>query len=305
MRARIVESLNGSFGGDLFTWLVPDPAFLYALAIGVLLWVFVTRAKSEELSRYHALGAAIWGTIGGLLGARIFFLLQNVSFLIAKPSIVFELNGSTVSWGAYIGGVIGFALYLRRNHQPLLRYADVLASCLGLGPFIARWACFLNGDDYGTRSNVAWAVSFPHGSYPFAEQANAGFIDPMTNLSLPVHPVQLYLSLKGLLLFVICTYIFRRYRLPQGSLFCLYWLLFACMRFFLEFFRGDVSRGFVGPLSVGQVMSIAIFVVSALASVFLIVFNGSASFVKRSIVVFDSDGKVAEKEEIKKGQERD
>lgn len=262
MRPRLIESLNAWFGTELFGWLVPDPAFVYALAIAVVGVVFVRRVTVEGLDRFHALGAGIWSVVGGLIGARLFFLAQHYDLLIEHPAILFQLNGATVSWGAYIGGSLAFVLYLLRHRQSLPRYLDVLASCLGLGPFIARWACLLNGDDYGTMTAMPWGVAFPHGSYPFAAQVQAGVLDPLASLSLPLHPVQIYLSLKGLVLFLVCTALWRRRVLPAGMLFGVYWLLFAVLRFSLEFFRGDVSRGFIGALSVGQLMCVLAFLVS-------------------------------------------
>ncbi len=282
MRPHIVETLNAWSGTELFGWLVPDPAFVYALAMAVVGLVFVRRVEKDGLDPVHALGAAIWAIIGGLIGARVFFLIQHNDLLLARPSILFDLNGGTVSWGAYLGGSLAFILYLHRSHQPSLRYLDVLASCLGLGPFIARWACFLNGDDYGTLTNVAWAVSFPHGSYPFAAQVQAGLLEPVAELSLPIHPVQLYLSLKGLLLFLVCTMLWKR-KLPDGFLFAIYWLLFAAVRFVLEFFRGDSTRGFVGGLSVGQGMALAVFLAAGVMMAFT-AWRRTSPLIKEKIV---------------------
>lgn len=267
MRPRIVDALNAWFGTELFAWIVPDPAFVYAIAMATVALVFLRRSHKATLSRYHALGAVVWAIVGGLIGARVFFLLQHLELTVSRPSIVFDLNGGTVSWGAYLGGSLAFIFYLRRHQQPTVRYLDVLASCLGLGPFIARWACFLNGDDYGTLADVPWAVSFPHGSYPFAAQVQAGLLDPLAELSLPIHPVQIYFSFKGLLLVAVCTMLWKR-KLSPGILFALYWLMFAAARFVLEFFRGDVSRGFIGVLSVGQVMSLVIFVAAGVMLAF-------------------------------------
>lgn len=259
MRPRIIEGLNAWSGTELFAWLVPDPAFVYALAIAAVGFIFVRRTRSDGLDRVHALGAAIGAIVSGMIGARLFFLLQHPELIAARPSIILQLNGATVSWGAYLAGTAAFCFYLYRHRQPLLRYADVLASCLGLGPFLARWACFLNGDDYGTLTDVPWAISFPHGSFPFAAQVQAGLLDPLADLSLPIHPVQMYLSLKGLALFVVCTILWKRRVLAPGMLFGAYWLMFAVARFVLEFFRGDEGRGFVGALSVGQVMAAGVF----------------------------------------------
>lgn len=264
MRPRIVDALNLWSGTSLFSWLVPDPAFLYALAIGSVLWVFVRRATGNGLAAYHALGGAIWAIAAGMIGARAFFVLQHFQLFVAQPSLLLDLNGATVSWGAYLGGATAFFLYLSRATQAPFRYADILATCLGLGVLFGRIACFLNGDDYGTLSDLPWAVAFPHGSYPFADQANAGLINPMADLSLPVHPVQLYLALNGLLLFLVFSYVCRHFRPPDGVLFFMFWATFSFTRFLLEFFRGDASRGFVGPFSVGQAMCAVIFCVSVM-----------------------------------------
>ncbi|MBI5471580.1 MAG: prolipoprotein diacylglyceryl transferase [Ignavibacteriae bacterium] len=259
MRPRIVEALNGVFDTTIFAFLIPDPAFVYALAIGVCAWLFVRRTKEAGLSQYHALGGVIWGVIGGFVGARFFFLATHYERVIYNYSMLFDLNGATVSWGAYLGGTIAFLAYFRLKNTSPLTYLDVVASCLGLGICVARWSCFLNGDDFGTLSTAPWAVAFPHGSYPFAAQVKLALVDALAPRSLPIHPVQIYGSLKGLLLFAVFTYLWRRNHLPPGILFCLLWMAFATLRFGLEFFRGDVSRGFVGLLSTGQVMSLVIF----------------------------------------------
>lgn len=263
MRPRIVESLNVTFDTNIFSYLIPDPAFVYAVAIAVCAFIFVRRSREDGLSRYHALGGIIWGTLGGMIGARLFFLLTHYDRVLSNPAMLFDLNGATVSWGAYLGGAAALLIYFKLKRQPALRYLDVIASCAGIGVFFGRMSCFLNGDDYGTLTSIALGVSFPHGSFPFAAQVKEGLIDPLASLSLPVHPVQLYGSLKGLALFIVFTKLWRRYELPAGTLFCLYWMAFSLLRFGIEFFRGDVSRGFIGVLSTGQLMSLIIFICSA------------------------------------------
>jgi len=264
MRPVIVRALNEWFGTNVFSWLVPDLALVYTTAIAVCLWVFIRRAKSEGLSEYHALGAALCGSLSGILGVRIWYLVANLGAVFQNPSMLLELNGPTVSFGGYILGAIGFATYLKLNKQETLRYLDISASCLGLGPMVARWACFLNGDDYGSVSHVPWAVSYPPGSYPFVDHVNRGLINVMADRSLPVHPVQLYLSAKGLLLFVICSWLWKRHRLPAGNLFIIFWLLYGLLRFTLEYFRGDQQEVIFGYFTTGQVVCLMIAVVSTL-----------------------------------------
>lgn len=262
MRPRIIEFLNERFGVSIFGWLVPDPSTMYAITMLVCLIVFVRRARVAQLSQSHALKAAIWAMIGGLVGARVFFLLQHPGWVIARPGIIFSVSGGTASWGAYLGGIMGFWGYLASRREAALPYLDVIASLLGLGPFLARWSCFLNGDDFGTLSGLPWAVAYPHGSIPFAHQVQQGLISPLADLSLPLHPNQLYLSLNGLFLFFLFTFIWKRYRLAPGVLFCLYWAVYSFTRFFLEFFRGSSPREYFGILSFPQMMTLGIFAVA-------------------------------------------
>lgn len=269
MRPRIVAYLDQLSGTTIFKWIVPEPVYLYALAMALGTIVFYRRCSASGLSRYHALGAAAWAMAGGLAGSRVFYLLQHMDRVAVNPSIIFETSGGVVSWGAYLFGALAFWLYFALYRVPAAGYADVMGTCLGIGPFIGRWACFLNGDDYGTLSGAAWAVQYPSGSYPFWDHVRSGLITSDAMYSLPVHPVQIYLSLNGLLLFGVMTWIWKRFRMRSGMLFLLYCALYACGRFFLEYFRGDMNRGFIGPFSTGQFMSLLILLAVSVSALWM------------------------------------
>ncbi len=264
MRPTLVEFLNRSFDTTIFSWLTPYPAAVYALAMTAGLLVFVHRSKKAELSQYHALGAALWAMAGGLLGARLFFLGMHPEQFLDQPAMLFQLSGGTASWGAYLGGTAGLLGYFFFHRQSSLPYLDVLGVTLGLGPFIGRWSCFLNGDDFGTLSQAAWAVQYPHGSIPFVYQVQQGLISPLSDFSLPVHPVQLYLSLNGLIIFLLLSFLWKRLRLAPGMFFLLYWVIYSFNRYFLEFFRGGVPRDILGYFSPSQVMTLLIMLAALL-----------------------------------------
>ncbi len=258
MRPTIVAFLNDAFGTEVFGWLVPVPGMLYAAAMIAVLLVYERRSRSAGLSSYHAVGAAVWGMAGGLIGARAFYLLLRLNAVVDDPSLIWQLDGSTMSWGAYFGGATGFGLYLVTHRERPARYADAAASALGLGPFIARFACFLNGDDFGAVSTVPWAVAYPEGSYPFEAHVREVMVAPGAAESLPVHPVQLYLAAAGLLLFLVFSWLWHRRRLGPGILFLLYWTAYGTVRFFLEFFRGDQHRLFVAGHPDAQIIALTV-----------------------------------------------
>ena len=263
MRPRLIEYFNSMFHTDIFGYIIPDPAVVYAIMLGLGIIILLKRCKSAFLDTDHAAGLIIWGSVAALLGSRIFFLIQDIGYTYHHPEMLLELNGATVSFGAYLGGISGIILYGVFHHIILWRYLDATASVLGIGPMIGRMACFLNGDDYGTLSNLPWAVQFPKGSYPYYDHLYQGLINSSAMFSLPVHPVQLYASLKGLLLFVLFSILWKKDLFKPGVLFFLFWMSYATCRFGLEFFRGDENRGWIGHLSTGQFMSCLIFLASS------------------------------------------
>jgi len=262
MRTRLIEYFNNLFHTNIFSYLVPDPAVVYAIMLGLGIVVLLKRCKLSGLDTHHASGIALWGSIAAVLGARIFYLLQNISYTVHHPEILTELNGATVSFGVYLGGIIGIVSYGTFHRISLWKYLDVIASVLGIGPMIGRFACFLNGCDYGTLSNLPWAVQYPVGSFAYYDHLNKGWISSVDILSMPVHPVQLYCVLKGVILFLIFSALWKKEIFKPGVLFFLFWMSYAVFRFMLEFFRGDENRGWVGDFSTGQFMTCLIFLVS-------------------------------------------
>ncbi|MEI8113345.1 MAG: prolipoprotein diacylglyceryl transferase [Bacteroidia bacterium] len=262
MRPRLIEYFNHLFHTDIFSYLIPDPSVVYAIMLGLGIVVLLKRCKSSGLDTHHAAGIALWGSVAAILGARIFYLVQNISYTYSHPEILTELNGATVSFGVYLGGMAGIVLYGAFHRISLWKYLDVIASVLGIGPMVGRFACFLNGCDYGTLSNLPWAVQYPVGSYAYFDHLNKGLISSGDILSLPVHPVQLYCVLKGIILFSLFSFLWKKDLFKPGVLFFLFWMSYAVFRFMIEFFRGDENRGWVGHFSTGQFMSCAIFLVS-------------------------------------------
>lgn len=260
MRPRLVDALSTAFGSELAGRLVPTPAMMYAVAMIAVLVVFVRRSRRLGISSYHGVGAALWAMATGVIGARAAYLVVHLQRTLAHPTQILDLGGGTASWGAYLGGALGLLLYCQRHRLPAAPVADAMASCLALGVALGRWSCFLNGDDYGHLSSLPWAVRYPPGSYPFVAQVRAGLLDPLAALSLSVHPVQLYLSLNGLLLFTVMSLLWPRLRRHPGALFGLYWLSYGATRFLWEFARGDQPGFLHGNLTAGQVICMPIVV---------------------------------------------
>ncbi len=256
MRQRIVMYLDHATGVGFWDYLVPTSSVVYGLMIVALAVVFLRRAWNTGLERRSAIEAVVVGGFGAFIGAKLFFVLLHLESYLLLPSHIFA-PGGTISWGAYAGSIVAVALLAFLRKASISRTLDVMASCLALGPLIGRWSCFLNGDDYGKITGLPWGVRFPAGSFPHAAHVSGGLISYTSPLSAAVHPTQLYLSINGLILFVIITIIWKRWRHEPGATFSAFWLLYPLSRFFLEFTRDETPNAVVPLLTTSQLFCLA------------------------------------------------
>ena len=268
MRPRLIEFLQKYTGADIAAYLIPTGTMMYVLAILAVMYIYVKRCEHSGLSGYHALGTCIFAIIGGLAGARLFYLLETLPETTSDPLVILNIFGGTTSWGVYIGGFAGFFVYLRRHRLRSFEYADVMGASLGLGPFIGRWSCFLHGCCYGTPATLPWAISYPPSSPLFWHQVKLGLISGHSPLSLPAHPLPVYLSLSALAVFFLATIIWKKYRLNPGITFLFYWLMYCSLRFFWEYFRGNAKRWGFMHWDLGQIVCIAVVLISGLMLIY-------------------------------------
>ena len=145
--------------------------------------------------------------------------------------------------------ILAALIYFKRHPElPAWETADLSAPAIALGQAIGRIGCFMAGDDYGRPTDLPWAVAFHH-----PDAADIGGAP----LGIRLHPVQLYESLICLLLFFFLVRL-ARHKKFDGEIILAYSSLYALARYFLEFLRGDVDRGFVlgGLLSTSQVIAV-------------------------------------------------
>jgi phosphatidylglycerol:prolipoprotein diacylglycerol transferase len=270
MRPRIVTFLNELVGTELINYLVPTGLTIYVMTLVIVGWVFVKRCERLDSTKFHLLGICLFAIIGGLIGARLFYVLQHYDCYIENPLMVLNCSGGSASWGAYVGGLFGFLFYLVVAKLPILKYLDVLGSSLGLGPFIGRWACFLSGCCFGTLTTLPWGVQYPQYSSAYRKQIDMGIINEEATLSSSVHPVQIYASIAGLIIFFILSKIWNKYNKLPGVTFAAYWLIYGVLRFGIEFFRGDIPRFTSLQLSLSQIICLLLISFSTIGILYLL-----------------------------------
>lgn len=164
----------------------------------------------------------------------------------------FRFKGATF-YGGLLGGIAIFPLLLslRKNRRVSVydRLCD-LAPCIPAGHFFGRIGCFLGGCCFGSPTDCIFGVTFPPGSVPY--EFYGGLVS--------VHPTQLY---EAAALAWLTAFLF----FVKKNRFALYLMLYAVIRFHVEFFRAD-DRGtfFELPLSPAQVISIFLFLLGGVIS---------------------------------------
>ena len=204
--------------------------------------------------------------IGGILGAKIYYLIENIPTGQAANNIngliniiagIFTLNGEKIAFGiqnfgaglVFLGGLVGgmaaVSWYIYRKNLNWFKIADLAAPFLVLGHGIGRIGCFLVGDDYGIPTNLPWAIAFPNGL-------------PPTNIA--VHPTQLYEMSAYFIIFFYLRYR-KRNQTFSGEIIFEYLFLGGLSRFMVEFIRTNTK--YIFGLSGAQYLSILMMVIGA------------------------------------------
>lgn len=222
----------------VFAW-----GFMFMIAVALATYLILRRARREGLNPDHLLDLIIFVIIGGIVGARLFYVIfYEPMTYINEPLRIFMLQqGGMVFHGGLLGGVIGALLVIRKHRLPVWQVADLMAPYLALGYGIVRIGCFLNGDSYGLPTDLPVGVVFP------------GVDD------LPRHPTQLYASAAGFLMFGILLRL-RDRRVFSGQLFVQFLFLYVTYRTLVEMLRDNLRV--LGPVTIAQLINAVILVIA-------------------------------------------
>jgi phosphatidylglycerol:prolipoprotein diacylglycerol transferase len=189
----------------------------FGLALGVAFLVagWMVSKRLGELGRnvdfaYEMVFAAL---IGGLVGAKLWYLAENGGPLFSGTGLTF--------YGGLIGGALAVVAWAKYRGELDLQLADAVSPSLAAAYAIGRIGCQLAGDgDYGSDWDGPWAMSYPNGTVP---------------IDTPVHPTPIYETL-AMGLFAILLWRWRD-RWRPGTLTAIYLIGAGLERFLIEFIR--------------------------------------------------------------------
>lgn len=205
--------------------------------------------------------------IGGIGGAKIYYILLNWPRLMEDPASLIFSRAGLVWYGGFIGALLLILWQVRHYKLPLGKMADLHAPPLCIAYAVGRIGCFLVGDDYG-RPTAGWfGVAFPEGSPPTRVDVLEGYfgveVDPAIieqfGQIVPVHPTQLYEVGMTTIMFLILWRL-RNHRHRAGWLWWLWMAMAGVERFLVEIVRVKDDR-FFGALTMAQVISLILIAV--------------------------------------------
>jgi phosphatidylglycerol:prolipoprotein diacylglycerol transferase len=214
-----------------------------AMALG--LWLAHRDALRRGEDPERLLKAAELALLGGLVGARLYYVLFNLDYYLRSPAKILAVwEGGLAIHGGVLGGVLVGGIYAWIRRLPLRTYLDVVAPSLALGQAIGRWGNFFNEEAFGTPTDLPWKL------YISPSQRPAIYSQPEF-----FHPTFLYESLWDLGVYLLLVWVFRdRLARAPGALFLTYLGLYSVGRFFTEGLRTDPLM--LGSLRVAQLVSL-------------------------------------------------
>ena len=202
-------------------------------AIGVIVGVTlgVRTAVLGGASEDGSYNLALFGVAGGIIGARLFHVIDNWAYYAQNPGQILLVNeGGIAIYGAIVGGVLTGFVYALLTHLKVSAVADGGALGLILGQAIGRIGDVINGEHHGLPLDAPWAVIYTNPN-------------TLGEPGIPVHLAVGYELVWDLLVFGLLLLLRRRWA-GLGAMFWLYVVLYSVGRFWISFYRVDTIEAF-------------------------------------------------------------
>lgn len=236
---------------------LPIPTFglMVATAFFVGQWLCTVEARRLMPAQPKELmgNTCLIGFIAGLVGAKIFHVLEYPREFLENPGHMLLSTGGFTIFGGLIVGMIAAAIYARRHQAPLPLMLDAGAPALMLAYGIGRIGCQISGDgDWGVAVTDPAPSWLPDWLWAQTYQGNiAGIEIPPPG----VYPTPLYETLMAFAAFGI-LWTLRKHAHAPGWLFGVYLLLAGVERLLIELIRVNSHYSIFG-MQVTQAQIIA------------------------------------------------
>jgi phosphatidylglycerol:prolipoprotein diacylglycerol transferase len=234
-------------------------------AVGILAGIFIAAKVTKEYgeSEDHFWDFAIRVIIGGLIGARIYYVIFSWEFYKDNFWNVFNLRqGGIAIYGGVIGAFLTAFIFTYRKKINGFILADAAMPALILGQAIGRWGNFFNREVFGTYTDNIFAMRLPVEAVRAMDVTEAlrSHMAEGDNF-IQVHPTFLYESVCNLTLFALLM-IFRKKRAFNGEAILWYSAGYGVIRIIIEGIRTDQLKMIGTNIPVSQVVAGAMIILA-------------------------------------------
>lgn len=250
--------------GPIFLHIGPIAIRYYGLMylLSFLLASFALNrlASRMNISSEPLINCALICFLGGICGARLYYVLLSLPFFINHLSEIFAIwHGGLSIHGGIIGGALAAVWYCRKNKILVLPTADLLSTVVPLGQSIGRWGNFFNNELFG----LPVSTDFPLKQYIPAEARPPQFANNQY-----FHPTFLYESIWDLVLFFVLYFIILpKFKNYPGLTFFIYIAGYSLGRILIEPLRTDSIM--FGTMQIPLIASWVFLLLSLIAAVFI------------------------------------
>lgn len=250
----LADLLRGLLGIDI--WL-PVPTFGLMVGIAFFVGLKVAAREAQRLGQDPEImqNACVWGFFSGLVGARLFHILEYPREFLEHPvAMLLSRSGFTIFGGLIVGLVVSY-LYCRSRRAPIPVMLDAGAPALMLAYAIGRIGCQISGDgDWGIAADLAakpgWLPAW------LWAQTYTGNVAGITIEPPGVYPTPLYEVAMSAIAFAVLWSLRKRAH-QAGWLFSLYVLLVGLERLLIEFIRVNTTYDLFGyAVTQAQIISV-------------------------------------------------
>jgi phosphatidylglycerol:prolipoprotein diacylglycerol transferase len=210
----------------------------------------------------------VWSAISGVVGSRIYDIIDNWPHYAANPLDMIFSSAGFVWYGGLMGGAIASYFVARYYRIPWLVLTDMAVPGLAVGHAIGRIGCLLSGDgDWGTVSDLPWAMAYPNAIVGWNGQTVLK-LDSHNHLvsafypGVRVHPAPVYETILYTGVFLV-LWSLRKKPHVDGQIVYLYLILAGACRFLVEFVR--VNPRVLWGLSEAQLIALVMVAIGVTA----------------------------------------
>lgn len=228
--------------------------YSFFVLIAVLLGFIIAlrEGKKRNIDKDTIFDMGFYTVIFGILGARLYYVLFNLSSYQNDFLEIFRLwNGGLAIHGGIIVGLLTIYIFSRLRRVKMLQLTDIVAPALILGQAIGRWGNFFNSEAHGPVTTLANLKSL--------KIIPSFVIKGMKIDGVYYHPTFYYEFLWCILGFIVLLLIRSLYKKRKdGQLTCIYLMWYSLGRFFIESLRTDSLM--INNFKAAQIVSVILFV---------------------------------------------